>query len=168
VSFETALAKTLGFEGGVSDHAADRGGLTKAGVTQATYETWRAKTGQVPRPVLEMTDAELRAIYLDGYWFPAGCDKLPDHLAEVVFDMAVNSGPKRAVKTLQRSLGVEGDGVIGAITLAAARATGPDAVLAFLKARAALYRDIVKADPSQVAFLAGWISRLLDQAWRRA
>lgn len=166
MSFDTALAKTLAFEGGVSDHALDRGGLTNQGVTQAAYETWRAKTGQAPRPVTEMTPAEMRAIYLDGYWFPAGCDALPDDLAEVVFDMAVNSGPVAAIRALQRSLGVTVDGVMGPLTVSAAHAAGPYAALHFLKARAALYRDIVQRDHSQVAFLAGWINRLIDQAWR--
>lgn len=168
MSFDRALAAALAHEGGVSDHPADRGGLTKWGVTQATYETWRAKTGQAPRPVVEMTEAEMRAIYLDGYWFPAGCDQMPDELAETVFDMAVNSGVRRAVITLQRVLGVTQDGIPGPETISAAHEAGPMVALHFLKARAALYRDIVRNDPTQIVFLAGWINRLLDQAWRRA
>ena len=167
-AFDKALAKVLAHEGGISDHPADRGGLTKWGVTQATYETWRAMTGQPPRPVPEMTEAEMRAIYLDGYWFPAGCDQLPEELAEVVFDMAVNSGPGRAVRTLQRVLRVTVDGVPGSETISAAHEAGPALPLHFLKARAAVYRDIVRDDPTQIVFLAGWINRLLDQAWRRA
>lgn len=166
--FDRALAKTLAYEGNVSDHAADRGGLTKWGVTQGAYDRWRVKTGQAPRPVTEMTEAEMRAVYLDDYWMPAGCDQLPDELAEAVFDMAVNSGATRAVRTLQRVLGVTVDGVPGPETFSAAHEAGPMVALHFLKARAALYRDIVRDDPSQVVFLAGWINRLLDQAWRRA
>lgn len=165
--FDKALAKVLAHEGGVSDHEADRGGLTKWGVTQATYETWRAKTGQPPRPVTEMSEAEMRAIYLDGYWFPAGCDELPEELAEVVFDMAVNSGVARAVRALQKTLKVTVDGIPGPETISAAHEAGPMVALAFLKTRAAFYRDIVRDDPSQVVFLAGWVNRLLDQAWRR-
>jgi lysozyme family protein len=166
--FDKALAVTLAHEGGVSDHAADRGGLTKWGVTQATYETWRASTGQAPRPVVEMTEAEMRAIYLDLYWMPARCDELPDELAGVVFDMAVNSGVRRAVITLQRVLGVTQDGIPGPETISAAHEAGPMVALTFLKARAALYRDIVRNDPTQIAFLAGWVARLLDLAWRRS
>ncbi|MBK8916349.1 MAG: hypothetical protein IPM64_17430 [Phycisphaerales bacterium] len=165
MSFESALAKTLGFEGGVSDHASDRGGLTKWGVTQKTYDVWRITTGQPVRPVTDLDQAEMRAIYLDLYWFPAACDQLPEALGEVVFDMAVNSGPRAAVKALQRALDVPADGLPGPQTIAAACAAGPAIALSFLKQRGALYRDIVRADPSQVAFLAGWINRLLDQAW---
>lgn len=163
---DRALAITLAYEGGVSDHAADRGGLTKWGVTQAVYDRWRAKTGQPARPVTEMGEPEMRAIYLDDYWRPARCDELPEELALVVFDMAVNSGVDRAVRALQRVLRVTVDGVAGPETISAAHEAGPTVALAFLKARAALYRDIVRDDPSQVVFLAGWVNRLLDQAWR--
>jgi lysozyme family protein len=166
--FDRALAMTLGFEGGVSDHAQDRGGLTKWGITQAAYETWRAKTGRAPRPVTAMTEAEMRAIYHDDYWLAAGCPDLPEELAEAVFDMAVNAGPARAVRTLQRVLGVTVDGLVGPETRSAAHEAGPLVALTFLKARAAHYRDIVRDDPSQVVFLAGWINRLLEQAWRHA
>jgi lysozyme family protein len=140
-AFDKALAKTLAHEGGVSDHPADRGGLTKWGVTQAAYETWRAKTGQALRPVVEMTEAEMRAIYLDGYWFPAGCDQLPDELAEAVFDMAVNSGPARAVRTLQRVLGVTVYGVPGPETTSAAHEAGPAVALHSARFEASINRE---------------------------
>lgn len=166
MSFDTALARTLGFEGGVSDHAADRGGLTNHGITQAAYDAWREHGGQPKRPVTEASDAEVRTIYRDDYWLAAKCDQLPDALAEVVFDMAVNSGPRAAVKALQRTVGVPDDGICGPLTISAAHSAGPYAALSFLKQRAALYRDIVKRDSSQIVFLAGWINRLLDQAWR--
>lgn len=167
-AFDRALAITLAHEGGVSNHAADRGGLTKWGVTQGAYDRWRARTGQAPRPVTEMSEAEMRAIYLEEYWRPARCEDLPEELALVVFDMAVNSGVERATRALQRVLRVTVDGVAGPETISAAHEAGPTVALAFLKARAALYRDIVRDDPSQVVFLAGWINRLLEQAWRHA
>lgn len=166
MTFETALAKTLGFEGGTSDHALDRGGLTKWGVTQVAYSGWRQRQNLPSRAVTEMTEPEMRALYREDYWLPAGCDKLPDELGEVVFDMAVNSGPKAAIRALQRALRILDDGIMGPATISAAHEAGPYVALHFLKERAALYRDIVKRDPGQVAFLSGWINRLLDQAWR--
>lgn len=167
-AFEGALALTLGFEGGVANLAGDRGGLTKWGVTQATYSSWRERQGLPGRPVTEMTEPEMRALYREEFWHVAGCDRLPVELAGIVFDMAVNSDPRDAVRTLQRALGLEADGIPGPLTVSAAHEAGPYVGLAFLKKRAAHYRDVVKRDPSQVQFLAGWINRLLDQAWRRA
>mgnify|MGYP001556693352 CR=1 FL=1 len=59
----------------------------------------------------------------------------------MVFDYAVNSGPGRAVKSLQSVLGVAADGVVGPVTRAAATKAEPvgvinalcDARLSFLK-----------------------------------
>ena len=37
-NFQQALRLVLADEGGVSNHPADRGGLTNKGITQATYD----------------------------------------------------------------------------------------------------------------------------------
>jgi lysozyme family protein len=164
-SFDDALERTLGFEGGHVNHPADRGGNTNYGVTQKAYDAWRKTTGQPTQPVDFITDAEVRELYLADYWKPCNCDALPPVLAACVFDMAVNSGVWNAKITLQRALSVKADGVVGDLTVKAANAT-PQAVLRFLKQRAALYVEIVQERPSQAVFLHGWINRLLDQAWR--
>lgn len=163
--FERALAVTLGFEGGISDNPLDAGGFTNHGVTQKTYDTWRTTTGQGKRPVSDITDYEIRAIYLSDYWMPCNCDSLPDNLALAVFDMAVNSGVWNAKLALQRAVHVQTDGVIGANTVAAANAAMPGIILDFLKQRGHLIAEILMEKPSQSAFAPGWISRLIEQTW---
>lgn len=163
MSFEDALAKTLGFEGGVSDHPLDRGGLTKWGVTQRSYDNYRTTTGRTHQAVTEMSDVEMRAIYREDYWDAIKGDELRPDIASAVFDMAVNSGVSAAKKTLQRALGVQADGVIGEQTI---RAAQQGSVLLFLKRRAGFIQDVIRNNPSQVEFLEGWVNRLLDQAWR--
>lgn len=163
-AFERALARTLDFEGGHVHHPKDRGGPTNRGVTQRAYDNWRVTTGQPKRSVDLITWDELSAIYLDNYWKPTGCPELPEPLAMAVFDMAVNSGPWNAKVTLQDALNVAQDGVVGPMTLLAAKST-PDSVLRFLKKRGAFIQEIVAHDPSQAVFLEGWINRLLEQAW---
>lgn len=165
-AFELALAQTLGFEGGVADSKIDRGGLTYRGITQKLYNAWRRTTGQAQQPVTLATDAEIRAIAQDEFWERCRCDELPPALAIAVFDMAFNSSPYDAKIALQTALGVKRDGVVGAKTLAAARAAGPDVVLRFLKARGAELQQIIIHDRIQVGNLEGWIDRLLDQAWK--
>lgn len=164
-TFEEALAFVLSAEGGLANVAGDRGGLTNRGITQHTYDAWRTTTGQAPRSVDAITDEEIQAIYLEDYWHPCNCDSLPPMLAIAVFDMAVNSGPWNAKLTLQRSVRVQQDGVIGPATIAAAERT-PDVVLEFLKARAGFYADEVAARPAEVKFLHGWTSRLLELCWQ--
>ncbi len=45
---------------------------------------------------------------------------MPDALSLAVFDYAVNSGCRRAIKDLQEVLGVKADGIIGNQTIGAA------------------------------------------------
>lgn len=163
--FDTCLAAVLGIEGGASNHPNDRGGLTMAGVTQATYDAYRRRKGLPPRPVTQSTTVERADIYRSQYWTPVRGDTLPPPLDLVVFDMAVNSGPDRAIKTLQTALGVTVDGVFGAKTLQAVQedaAAGrvDSLVRQVLAAREEFYRGIVARDASQKVFLAGWLNRL--------
>lgn len=166
-AFRKALAITAGFEGEFSNHPLDRGGRTYRGVTQKTYDNFRRTIAQPSRPVEQADDWEIERIYFDDYWAPCNCDALPERLGQCVFDMAVNSGPWNAKLTLQEALHVRADGVIGPLTVRSAHAT-PDASLLFLKRRAAFIQELISARPSQVAFLEGWIVRLLEQAWRPA
>lgn len=163
-AFDKALAQTLGFEGGWSNVRGDRGGSTNYGITQRSYDGWRTRKGLPTRQVDLIEDPEIRAIYFEDYWTPARCGELPEPIALVVFDMAVNSGVHNAGIVLQRALGVAVDGVIGPETLrAAADSIFPHIVMRFLKKRAAFIQDVIEAHPSDVQFLAGWVARLLDQ-----
>jgi len=165
--FDACLAAVTKLEGGTSNHPADKGGLTMAGVTQATYDAYRRRKGLPPRPVTQSTRTERADIYRSQYWTPVRGDALPPPLDLVIFDMAVNSGPERAIKTLQRVLGVTPDGVFGNQTL---RALQEDAaagqvdhlVSQVLELREEFYRGIVARDASQKVFLAGWLNRLDD------
>ncbi|WP_341989980.1 glycosyl hydrolase 108 family protein [Azorhizobium sp. AG788] len=119
-SFEAALARVLGHEGGYSNHPADPGGPTMQGVIQRVYDGYRTRHGQPLRPVRQIERGELIAIYRSQYWDAVRGDDLPAGLDYVVFDGAVNSGPGQAAKWLQRALGLPADGQVGAVTLAAA------------------------------------------------
>lgn len=166
-NFERAMEQTLGFEMGEANHPKDRGGHTYRGITQALYDRWRKRKGFPLRTVTEVTDDEIVAIAREEFWDPCRCGELPAHLAIAVFDMAFHSSPRDASIALQQALGVIVDGQVGMKTIAASRAAGPDIVLAFLKARAREMRDIWLRDPEQLrSFGAGWMNRLLDQAWR--
>lgn len=80
-----------------------------------------------PRSVQKLTAPERDAIYRRQYWDAIKGDKLPAGVDYVVFDGAVNSGPKQSIKWLQRALGSayrgQIDGVIGLATFAALEAT---------------------------------------------
>lgn len=163
--FDTCLAVIAKLEGGTSNHPADKGGLTMAGVTQTTYDGYRRRKGLPLRQVTQSTPAERSEIYRSQYWTSVRGDELPPPLDLVIFDMAVNSGPDRAIKTLQRALGVTADGAFGNQTLRALQedtAAGQvnNLVRQVLEEREAFYRGLVAKDASQKVFLTGWLNRL--------
>jgi lysozyme family protein len=160
-TFERALSIVLGFEGGVSDDPADRGGLTNAGVTQATYDRYRDRKLLERRPVTQAAWPEVREIYRRDYWEPAKCEFLPPALAIAVFDAAVNHGIGQASLLLQRALWVADDGIVGKGTLAAAAAADERLTIrSMLTLRRDLYRILVKVDSTQEKFLRGWRNRV--------
>jgi len=106
-------------EGGYVNHPRDPGGATDRGITQRTFDAWNARNGIAPRPVKGISKATADAIVVAQYLTPIRFDDLPSGLDYAMADYAVNSGPSRAVKELQRILGVGIDGIMGAQTLAA-------------------------------------------------
>ena len=110
----------LASEGGYVDHPRDPGGATNMGITHKTLAAWRGRA-VTKQDVRDLKRAEALEIYRAQYWSAVRGNDLPAGLDYAVFDYGVNSGPARAIKDLQRCLGVKVDGVVGAITLDAVR-----------------------------------------------
>ncbi len=104
MSFQTALAHILRWEGGYSDHPDDPGGATNHGVTQATYDAWRKGRGLPTRSVREIAREEVEAIYQERYWTPSGALKWDENghpgIALYIFDSAVQHGVRWARRRL--------------------------------------------------------------------
>lgn len=178
--FDTCLSFTLGWERDrrdptprldavgpdVTDHPADPGGLTNDGVTQALFDEFLASKGLGTRSVRTMTPFERNAIYR-GRWDAVRGDYLGPGADLAVFDYAVNSGPRQAVKDLQRAVSELGgaavvDGVFGPKTLAAvAGLQAPLSLgMAVCRRRRKLIEKIVAARPELAVFRAGWERRI--------
>lgn len=157
-TFEKALKFTLQWEGGYSNHEADKGGATMQGITQLNYHRYLTGRGIAPRSVREIKPTEVRDIYCQMFWNPIHASALPPKLGIAYFDWAVNTGPTRAVKHLQACLGVKADGEIGPITLKAMAGAKSEVLTCFLARREAFYREIGQG--KQKVFLKGWMNRL--------
>ena len=98
-----------------------------------------------------------RQVYRDAYWDAVSGNELPPGVDLAVFDMAVNAGPSRAAKLLQRVVGVAEDGQIGPLILAAAERFGDPAklVAAYTDARMSYYRSL----RTWRTFGRGWAKR---------
>jgi lysozyme family protein len=102
----------------------DTGGATAWGIIRPTLADYRGV------PVDQVTDDDIRALTRDGvrpiyerlFWRRLRCHLLPDGIDVVAFDFACLSGTGPAAVRLQRILGVADDGIIGPVTVEAARA----------------------------------------------
>lgn len=102
-NYPECIKFTLQFEGGKVDDPQDPGGRTNQGVTQATYNAWRKGRGLAERDVYLMENSERDAIYKGEYWDKIDGDALPLGVDLATFDVAVNSGVKRALWFLDRA-----------------------------------------------------------------
>ena len=152
--FDQAFETLLKHEGGFSDHAADPGGKTRYGVTEAVAREvgYRGDMQDLP---LDLA----KRIYKDKYWDSVKAENLPPGIRYAVFDAAVNSGPKQSVLWLQRALGVTADGVIGPQTLLAANQFSAES----LRLRVLSQRlRFMTALPTWSSFGRGWANRIAD------
>jgi lysozyme family protein len=157
--FKRALEFALHWEGGISNHSADAGGLTAYGVTQATYDSYRDRKGLPRRTVTSSTEDEREDLYFSLFWQPAGCFQLLGGVALAQFDFAVNAGPRRAVELLQAVVRAKVDGVLGPKTMMAVAQHGASLARDLVIARKGYYVARVSDRPANAAFLAGWLNR---------
>lgn len=155
--FPACLKETLKWEGGYSNHPKDPGGATMKGVTQRVYNGWRDGHDLQRRSVRQIEEHELQDIYRSSYWAAVRGDELPAGVDLAVWDVAVNSGPVRAIKLLQKACGANiVDGHIGAATLAQVGRCEPAGLVArYMDEREHFLRSL----PTFPTFGKGWINR---------
>ena len=153
--FKRCLELVLKSEGGYIDHPKDPGGRTNLGVTQAVWEEWVGHP-VTEKEMRELTLEKVAPMYEMKYWRTSYCEKLPQGLNLLVFSMAVNTGSGRAVKLLQRCLGLVEDGAIGPKTMAKIQECSQvDLVERYSATRKAFYEGL-KLFP---VFGKGWLNR---------
>ena len=158
-NFARSLAHVLVHEGGFVDHPQDPGGATNKGVTLAVFQRFFG-AAMTTADLKAITDDQLQDLYKTDYWDKCKCDALPDGVDYVVFDQAVNSGPRRSAKWLQAVIGVAVDGGIGPNTIAAASTfVALDAVNQMCDVRLAFLRGI-RNGSQWATFGRGWQARV--------
>jgi hypothetical protein len=134
------LTDLLAREGGYVNHPADRGGPTHHGITLATLSRWRGRDATV-EDVKDLTEYEAREIYRALYLQPF--DGIDPELKPQVVDIAVNSGVQRARTLLAK----------------AEQQTARPVATQLVIERLEYYASLVRANPSQAAFILGWVRR---------
>lgn len=153
MNFSQALEHVLKHEGGYIDHPSDPGGETNFGITVAVAREYGylGDMRTIPMSVVE-------SIYKRKYWDKVRADEMPESVRFALFDYAVNSGSGAAIRALQRVLGVADDGVIGPMTLAAAKAQS-EGLGARLNGYRLKFMTELKIWPT---FGKGWARRIAD------
>ena len=159
-NYSHALDLVLDHEGGYVDHPRDPGGATNRGITHRTYLAYLDRKGLMRRHVKYATMPETKEIYKDQYWDTVKGDKLPSGIDYAVFDAAVNSGPSRAIKWLQRSLGVAADGALGPKTMDAVMSLDQEEEVAVIQKMLALRLGFMKRLNHWPTFGRGWQKRV--------
>lgn len=126
----------------------DPGGATKFGIDQRSHPSV---------DIRNLTEAKAKEIYRKDYWRKIKGGHLPEKVAIVVMDIAINNGSGRAAKWLQELAGTSPDGVIGPITIAASQKLNVVDAISLLDRREDFYRAIAKGKLAK--FLKGWLNR---------
>ena len=166
----------LRWEGGVSNNAADRGGLTCKGITYTTYNLL-CKTVLKKSPhrehFLSLTDEEV-GLFVKYYWDKSTNNNqiVSQKIAEAITSWHWGSG-KLGLMWYQQMLNKEFncklvvDGIIGRASVVAINSIDADDLFkTSIKYRYNRFHQICKQNPSQKVFLKGWLNRLKDFAER--
>lgn len=114
--FAYLLVVERGPTDGRVDDPDDRGGRTKDGITQDTYDAYRLAHGRPKGDVWDIEDAETSEIYFLDYWVKGRCDLIADRtdkpdrvvaprLAIVHLDACVQHGIRGTSKKTGRPIG---------------------------------------------------------------
>ena len=168
-NFDKVVARTLKWEGGFVDNPNDPGGRTNKGITQKEYDKFRSERGFSPADVKDIVDIEVQDIYYLDYFLPAHADLFSDIKVQwKVFDIAVNMGIGRALRFVQKIIGVSPDGQFGPKSQAALLTYqinsdwGPSMLGALVNLQTEKYQALVANNPKLAVFLKGWLRRATD------
>jgi lysozyme family protein len=158
--FERAFQEVLNYEGGYSNHEADRGGATKFGITEEV-----ARQAGYEGDMQDLSLEKAKEIYRENYW---EYEDLPVEIGIECFDQAVNMGNFTANKHLQMAVNcfredeIAIDGIMGSNTAAAVNSCKyiDELVKVINILQGERYVKIALNDPSQKIFIRGWIKRV--------
>lgn len=150
MNFDLAFEKLIGHEGGYVNDARDPGGETKFGISKRAYPG---------EDIQNLTLDRAKQLYRRDYWDAVQADNMPDAIRFDLFDAAVNSGVRQAVKWLQTAAKADPDGIIGPKTLLAVRMADPQLLAKRFNGLRLRFMTDLKTWPT---FGRGWARRIAD------
>ena len=153
-TFDRAMKFVLRWEGGYVNHPSDPGGETNYGISKRAHPDV---------DIANLTEGGAKDIYRAEYWDKVRGDDLPDEIAVVVMDYAVNSGVDCASRALQTLVHAKADGQIGDNTLAQVKVAsdllGSKRVAKKLVMQRSDFLCGLISNPDYIPFMKGWMRR---------
>lgn len=145
---------TLVWEGGGKLHnvVSDSGGWTVYGIS---YNNNRQHFNSL-EDFKKMSYEKACELAYNEYYLPIKANLVPNEAKLMYFDIGFNAGNSRAIKLMQRCIGVADDGKIGPIT--ESKMNGVTSQCLYEK-RKAFYNSLVANKPSLGKFMKGWMNR---------
>lgn len=167
------------WEGGLTNHPSDPGGITNYGVSLRWLKTLNPDLGDIDRDgdidaddIRSLTPQKAAELFRHEFWDAYHLSTLPQLSAAAHYDCAMNAGPKQAALLAQRAcnhfVGPYGmrlaeDGVFGPKTRQFLKIWTTDAlVIRMIALREQFYRDLCASKPQYRPFLKGWLNRCRD------
>ena len=157
-------------EGGyLSDsNAKAQGGASNMGITVSTLNAAHNRGFVKHNDINQLTRNEAKKIYEKMYWQPSKAGELPEPLATIYFDTAVNHGIGKATSILRAALNSAAgenkfsakDGMSKAVINAVKQYDTDYFAKIFLDERQKVYDSVAAKNPSKKKYLKGWTNRL--------
>jgi len=148
------------FEGGYSNDPTDRGGPTKLGITQITYNAYRRRKGLQPQPVSAITPEEEADIFYSEYYLPVRCNAMELGWALAVSDTCYLCGENETVEFLSTALRVVTITINSDLVAATIKRHDIADLDRFLDCRRAHHNAVAVKHPDQQKYLHGWLWRV--------
>lgn len=173
MSFDKSHAFVAKWEGGLTDHPADPGGITNYGVSLRFLLDQGLDVGDIDHDgdidaddIRALSKDDAKRIFRSVFWTSQYelLDKTHPCCAMVCYDTSVNMGLSYGRRLLQQALGgLAVDGIWGPLTWSAI-ANSNDRITAqvMIELRRARYRYLVDRNRALKVFLNGWLNRCDD------
>lgn len=162
ITFEMVLPFVMNIEGGLSLDPDDTGNWTggKKGAGELKGTNRGISAAAYPNEdIAGMTKERASFLAKRDYWDKFRVVTYPSFIRPHFFDVCFNSGGSRAAKILQRAIGVDADGIVGAETR---RKIPGLTIKKFERQRSDFYVNHAILNPGKLKFLAGWIGRIFE------
>ena len=159
-SFDKCFDRATDHEGGFQVMHDDHGNWTSGVVGEGILKGTKFGISAMSYPRIDiknLTVESAKYIYYSEWWEPLRINNLSFAIQYQMFDAAINHGRVSATKMLQRAVGVNDDGIIGSLTLAAKdKMELDDLLMLFIAERIEFFTQIKKFN----LYGKGWMNRM--------